>query len=422
MKKVFLLLIFIIFEVSANTGPAEILSLDSSPKSKDDSLTQNVSVEREDLIFDFSSDVNAYKPNIKETFDAKKVFEKWRSKFKVQDYGEYATYSFTSQKSYFHFSFGQLDKKNVWYADWSWVSYISDEYDDNIMKITAKYYLKNNSDKEINNKTAYFSPFSDASISNIFPLSYWKQTNAYYLLLNNLTWNVFISFSGEKLYIKSKYKTSIKNFWKNMIFKQITIKPIYEFNISLKPNEQKILQIEYYIPKWYYKYYNEGQEWRYSYDFAPVFEWKWNNLPLLNLKYIYDKWNRFSYCSSDKLVPYTEGSDAFVFSHSKFFDKLVLASDDKKNIYQAEYANLKKWDIRQLNFIDYKDTENIYNYEMGRNKQATCFENWITWVEVVDENKVRVCFNSEETKFDRTCENPKIMSKDEFYKKHDKEL
>jgi len=113
MKKVFLLLIFIIFEVSANTGPAEILSLDSSPKSKDDSLTQNVSVEREDLIFDFSSDVNAYKPNIKETFDAKKVFEKWRSKFKVQDYGEYATYSFTSQKSYFHFSFGQLDKKNV---------------------------------------------------------------------------------------------------------------------------------------------------------------------------------------------------------------------------------------------------------------------------------------------------------------------
>jgi len=43
-------------------------------------------------------------------------------------------------------------------------------------------------------------------------------------------------------------------------------------------------------------------------------------------------------------------------------------------------------------------------------------------VEVVDDKTVRVCFNSEETKFDRTCENHKTMSKDEFYKKHDKEL
>lgn len=54
---------------------------------------------------------------------------------------------------------------------------------------------------------------------------------------------------------------------------------------------------------------------------------------------------------------------------------------------------------------------------------VTDFKDWITWMEVVDDKTVRVCFNSEETKFDsRICENPKIMSKDEFYKKHDKEL
>ncbi len=419
MKKLYIILCLIIFGAYANTWPWEIISLDSSPKFKDDGLAQNVSVEQEDLIFDFSSDVNAYKPNIKETFDAKKLFENWASKFKIKNVS-YDEYAFTSQKSFFRFSFGQLDKKNVWYVDWSWVNYRADGYDDNLMKITAKYYLKNNSDKEINNKKAFFSPFSDKSRSNALIPSAQGIKKHYYILLNNLTWNLIVSMSGEKISISSKYKTSIEDDKEvGRWMKIITIKPIYEFNISLKPNEQKILQIEYYIPKWYYEGWFGTPS--YSYDFAPVFEWKGNNLPLLNLKYIYDKWHRFSYCASNKWVL---GNNSYYFEEdqdTKFFDKLSLTSNDKKNIYQAEYTNLKKWDIQQLNFIDFDDTKTIYQ-DAQFGDQNTCFEGWITWVEVVDDKTVRICFNSEDRQYYPTCENSKTMSKDEFYEKHAKEL
>lgn len=344
--KIFILLFFIIFGVSANTGPDEVVSVDTAPKSQDKLLSQNVSVEREDLTFDFSSDANAYKPNIKETFDAKKVFEKWKSKFFVDQDGDDINYSFTSKKNYFHFSFGLLHKNDVWYPNKE-KGYRSQNYDDNLVKITAKYYLKNQSNNEFNNEQLYFSPFWDS----FWP--WWDNTaieaqNHYYIVLNNLTGNIIISLSWEKLDIKSKYEINRSKFWDEWEFKLITIKPIYLFNISLKPNEQKILQIEYYIPKWYYLVHDIGNDY-YSYDFAPVFEWKWNKLPLLNLKFIYDKWNRFSYAMWR------------LYSNiSKFFDKLSLTSDDKKNIYQAEYTNLKKWDIEQFIFTDYKEARNVY--------------------------------------------------------------
>ena len=86
MKKAFILFFLITFGVFANTGPSEILSLDTNPKAKDNALTQNVSVQREDLTFDFSSGANEYKSNIKEVYDAKKLFEKFRGQRHPEEY------------------------------------------------------------------------------------------------------------------------------------------------------------------------------------------------------------------------------------------------------------------------------------------------------------------------------------------------
>lgn len=233
-----------------------------------------------------------------------------------------------------------------------------------------------------------------------------------------MTWNIIVKSNDEKLNIKSKY---IKNVSENKYSMQdtVTIKPIYQFNLSFQPNEQKTLQIEYYIPKWYYR--SSDYLPSYTYDFAPVFEWKWWTLPELNLKYIYNKWNRFSYCSSTSWFP--QYWAYFSGDNKNFFDKLELNSSDNKNTYVWKYTNLKKWDIDALRFIDYNDDVVIHQFAGLWDPQLTCFKYGITWVEPVWEDKVRVCFGSNEN-MSVICDekNSKIMSKNEFYLLHDKEL
>lgn len=284
-------------------------------------LSENVSVEKEVLVFK-TSDKNIFKKDAKYLW-----YEYLMKKLKVSK--NFIEKNLTTIDNWDEHN--NIDEK-LWFIgvenDYTWWS----------INIWVRYYLKNNSDKEMKDQKIWFSFFKNTSVNaslipysdNIYVLN---SENNYPTNFKVYDWNKSLSISNS--YMSEEFKNTNSS-WQILN----SVKKISTFNVSFQPNESKILTITYSIP---FKLKFNGDKY-VDYDFSPIFNWKGWNVKNVFIAIFWDD-NNILYKSLSNIA----------------FDIVW------KNKYVKNLENINK-------------TSNIDNIEIFFSNQKELIERWFCWL------------------------------------------
>lgn len=344
-----------IWSVFANMWPSSIQRQWTISFNSDSELAKNVSVEKEIIILKVNKN-DIYKK------DAKYIwYDFLNSKWITNNYIKNHLICIVDGISY-------TPQKNAFYK------IIEDHSFSWSVDFRIQYFLKNNSDKKIENEKVTFSSLKNEWFNYSFPWESLDPSNfgsgliydfskmQYFIAMYNENYypkNINISLWNNKLELKDDY--IIDTFYENdneyikYPKNNMIIKKGYTFNLSLEPNETKTLTITYSIPLNNMTYNHNGVQW-INYDFSPIFNWKNWIVKEVDIWVIWD--NRHIINSSESYFY----SDTLTDTGWNLIETPLNFLNSERNIYITKFYNVdkSKW-FDGLN-ISFNSTSDIISW------------------------------------------------------------
>lgn len=366
MKKLMFLciLLFSFSQTYANTWPAQVAANGTLKISNNNLLWESVEVKKEILIFEWKE--REKKSLIEEYYPWEEYFlEKYKNSPKVLEYISENTLDW--EKSQFLHS---QPKTPIKFYNIYWKNHLGKYF-----QVKVKYVLKNTSPKNILPQKVVFSSLQPKKI-NMFHLAEWVEDLSFmdYLVVHYpssmFPKDMTISVNGKNIptyknVVLSQMDKSVlwtSNTPKNILY----TKEVNVFMLWFQPYEEKILEISYEVDASIF--YNSSESFMTSYDFSPIFSWKWAKIGEVEVEFIPPK-------------------DYFLERQSTVWWKDFLYKDGKYMLKKQNVTQKDIWKTLDVPFVHISMSDNLFPFQAPQKAFCT-FEEWCDPKELT----INVCF------------------------------